>query len=529
LTTRFGRNEPIEALDNKTPNELWEKTCDRLNELKSDYNVIVMTECELKKQMMESNALKNFIEDRKKYYKLRKSCGGGINPRDAFFGGRTNCITHYAQAYEDISLEYVDFKSLYPFVLKNRPFPINHPKTIIKNFQDIRSYFGLIKCIILPPKRLYMPVLPVRVNKKLVFPICALCAKIANQESCEHSDKERALTGTWISVELIKAVELGYKIQHIIEVLHFEQTSNTLFAEYVNTFLKLKQQSEGFPIDMGEEEKLQYIQEFEEIEGILLDYEEIKKNMAKRSIAKLMLNSLWGKLAQRPNLPKTVICKDYNKRWELLNDEKLDIKDDIALSPEAALITYKLKDTEDIKPGNTSIILASFVTAHARLKLFELLEQLGRRVLYFDTDSVIYTCGPCEQPLRCGSNLGDLADEIVGNYGPGARITEFASLGPKTYCLAIRKADGSEESMIKTKGITLNKGTLKLISVKKMVEMAKMFVSGDRPELNVPQMVFRCNKRHEMYTDFLQKKFRCVSEKRRLCANGSTLPFGYVD
>jgi hypothetical protein len=33
---------------------------------------------------------------------------------------------------------------------------------------------------------------------------------------------------------------------------------------------------------MGEEEKLQYIQEFEEIEGILLDYEEVKKNMAEK-------------------------------------------------------------------------------------------------------------------------------------------------------------------------------------------------------------------------------------------------------
>ncbi len=164
----------------------------------------------------------------------------------------------------------------------------------------------------------------------------------------------------------------------------------------------------------------------------------------------------------------------------------LDINDENALRPETALITCKLKDTEDIKPGNTSIILASFVTAHAKLKLFELLEQLGCRVLYFDTDSVIYTCCPCEQPLRFESNLGDLADEIVGNYGPGARITEFASLGPKTYCLAIGKADSSEDSMIKTKGITLIKGTLKLISVKKMVEMAKMLVSGDRLELNVP-------------------------------------------
>jgi hypothetical protein len=33
--------------------------------------------------------------------------------------------------------------------------------------------------------------------------------------------------------------------------------------------------------------------------------------------------------------------------------------------------------------------------------------------------------------------------------------------------------------MIKTEGITLNKVALKLISVKKIVEIAKMFVSGD--------------------------------------------------
>jgi hypothetical protein len=151
-------------------------------------------------------------------------------------------MIHYAQAYEDISLKFVDFESLYPFVLKNRPFPINNPKIIIKNFQDIRNYFGLIKCITLPPKRLYLLVLSDRGNKKLVFPLCALCAKIANQESCGHNDKERVLIGTWIFVELIKAVELGYEIQNIIEVLHFEQTSNTLFAKYVDTFFKLKQQ-----------------------------------------------------------------------------------------------------------------------------------------------------------------------------------------------------------------------------------------------------------------------------------------------
>ncbi len=34
---------------------------------------------------------------------------------------------------------------------------------------------------------------------------------------------------------------------------------------------------------------------------------------------------------------------------------------------------------------NTSIVTAAFVTAHARLRLYSIIEKLDDRVLYFDT------------------------------------------------------------------------------------------------------------------------------------------------
>jgi len=32
-------------------------------------------------------------------------------------------------------------------------------------------------------------------------------------DDCQHSDEERTLSGAWISLELLKAVELGYQVR----------------------------------------------------------------------------------------------------------------------------------------------------------------------------------------------------------------------------------------------------------------------------------------------------------------------------
>ena len=43
---------------------------------------------------------------------------------------------------------------------------------------------------------------------------------------------------------------------------------------------------------------------------------------------------------------------------------------------------------------HTNVVIAAYVTAHARLVLYSYLERLGERTLYCDTDSVIYKQTP---------------------------------------------------------------------------------------------------------------------------------------
>ena len=85
------------------------------------------------------------------------------------------------------------------------------------------------------------------------------------------------------------------RVLKIHEVWHFPTHTDELFKEYVNTFLKIKQEASGYPKEcVTDEQKQRYIDEYYEHEGIRLDPENIKYNPGLRSLAKLMLNSLWG-------------------------------------------------------------------------------------------------------------------------------------------------------------------------------------------------------------------------------------------
>ncbi len=58
----------------------------------------------------------------------------------------------------------------------------------------------------------------------------------------------------------------------ILEVWHFPHMSDTLFTEYVKTFLKFKQEASGFPPQVVTDAKKQsYVKGYFEKEGIQLD------------------------------------------------------------------------------------------------------------------------------------------------------------------------------------------------------------------------------------------------------------------
>ena len=157
----------------------------------------------------------------------------------------------------------------------------------------------MIKCKILPPSDIYIPVIPARINNKLIFTLCSKCA-LEQTSNCNHSTDERALTGTWVSLEINKAIEIGYKIIKIYEIWNWNETdeynpihkNGGLFTEYIDMFLKGKQEASGYPDEVKTEiEKDEYIKKYYEKEGVLLDKNNIKLNSGMRTVTKLMLNS----------------------------------------------------------------------------------------------------------------------------------------------------------------------------------------------------------------------------------------------
>ena len=267
-------------------------------------------------------------------YYSRLQAVGHLNIRDAFFGGRTNNLFFSYECKPGERIRYLDVTSLYPSVLVKNPYPLRHP-IVLNEFHstDIISYFGFVKCRVLPPQNLYLPVLPFRkADEKLLFPLCKTCAERKSDSkhlnsNCNHSEEEREMVGTWFSEELKLAIYKGYIIKDIYEVLHYEEKADYLFQPYIQTWLKLKTEASGWPSSCTDDEKKQaFIDEFKDREGVELDPEKMEKNPGKRFIAKLMLNSFWGKLGQRRNQGQTTICTTYQQFYNLISDAKYNIK-----------------------------------------------------------------------------------------------------------------------------------------------------------------------------------------------------------
>lgn len=406
-----------------------------------------------------------------------------LEPRDAFFGGRTGAVSLHAEAGEGEEIRYCDITSLYPWVNKNCQYPIGHPTIITQPVdQSIHSYFGIALVDILPPAGLFHPVLPVRCGGKLTFPLCRSCVKEEQEKSllqrthyCVHSDSERMLRGTWCTPEIQKAIEKGYTLIKIHEVWHFpiQQRQTGLFANYGNTWLKIKQECSGWPSwCQSLEQKGNYVMNYQEREGIRLDINQIAKNPGRKATAKLMLNryffhvaffhvvtphllilflfiscSFWGKFGERINKPTTVTVKEPSHLFSLLSDTTKDISTLRLCTDDVLEAVYTSVNENAPKGTKTNIFVAAMTTCYARLKLYDSLDALQEQVLYFDTDSIVYKWRPGQPCIPTGDFLGDMKDELHGDV-----INEFVSGGAKNYAYTTR--EGNHEC--KVRGFTLN-------------------------------------------------------------------------
>ena len=210
------------------------------------------------------------------------------------------------------------------------------------------------------------------------------------------------------------------------------------------------------------------------------------------------------------------------KFFHFLDSTKYEVSDARLVNDETVEVHYKEKDEFAEQNNKVNIVIAAFTTAYARLKLYDLLDLLQERVLYYDTDSVIYVHEPGKPDPPLGDYLGDLTDELdTGDY-----ITTFISGGPKNYAYITN--NGKSETKIR--GITLDYAATKKINLDVMRRLVHSHVNCHTEEkvtVDTPFKITRDKKEKNIVTKRMKKDYRIVYNKRVITENYGTIPYGY--
>lgn len=429
-----------------------------------------------------------------------------------FHGGRTECIRLHRK-WSEKELEqgkggkYVDIQSLYPTTQFYDYLPYDAPIWVV--FDEctpeqceklINENFGFFEVDIEMNKELFISPLVNKGNGKL-------------EASVE--DKKKVV---YFGEELIRAINDGCKVTKIHKLLKFKKTNN-LFKDFVSTFLEVKVNASGMPKFWNNLSKRK----------IFIDYHYKEfgfapspgpKNPGLRAIAKLILNSLWGKFGQRPDMIQTkYIGPDNVKEWYKLiqlSDKKLiDIKADELTG--CYLFVRYLDNREECNNTlyKTNIAIASAVTANAGMRLYKELSKLGKRVLYHDTDSIIYEYDPELYNVEEGNYLGMWESE-TGEL----LLCEYVSIGPKSYSYKIDWI----QAECKMKGICLNHDNTKVVNF----DTLKHLVNHSDKVLKTNNNLLFKKTNMGISTEIFQKEIKFTMDKRD--RDGCwTYPKGYIE
>jgi len=469
----------------KTVETIQNEDKERLNILRQHIkHVEVVWECDINKMLRQNKKMKKCFSDY-----IDK---GPINIRDCFFGGRTGPFCLHFEANEQQKISYLDFNSLYPSTLATTSFPIGHPRVIIVPRQDQHVNWqnsvhipvkGILKVFLIPPHRVNIPVMPVKFDDRLLFPLCRRCSLdfprggTKTEYRCTHNDNERGWVSTCTSIELAEALDNGYRVTRYFRALHYEKWDDKLFKEYVSEFMSMKIHASGFPegIDTIEEEN-KFMEECEGKFGIHLEREKMLPDKAMRYISKLMLNSLWGRFSLRNTLNKSHITDSPNEVHEFLRNKSIEVNSLDKLTEDTILITYEPKKEFIEEHPTSNIVISLWTTSKARIHLLHAMQKItdtpGCSLLYGDTDSVLFAYPKNIQcPLVSGPYLGDLAEEYA-DYS----IREYVGAACKAYGLRMfENHTGDEKTTLRVRGITLNADVCKRINYSSFKECVMSF------------------------------------------------------
>lgn len=280
--------------------------------------------------------------------------------RQAYKGGFTYLNPKYAG--KDIKNGIVlDVNSLYPSVMYYSPLPYGEGKYFTGKYindDNYNLYIQMFSCQF-KLKKGYIPTIQLKNNMSFV--------------PTEYLESSK---GEYITLCLTN-IDLEIFFEHY-EVYDIDYISGWKFRSYIGLFKNY--------IDKWNKIKVQAT---------------IEKNGAMRSIAKLMLNSLYGKFALNPKV---------KSKYPFLGD------DDI--------IHYKIVQEEDRKP--IYIPMGVFITSWARYKTITSAQKVYDRFIYADTDSLHLEGEEIPEGL-------EISDTELGKWKLESHFTKARFIRQKSY------------------------------------------------------------------------------------------------
>ena len=310
---------------------------------------------------MSSSAYKNWQQDKYQLCKhqMKKDTNEEIVEivRKSYRGGITKVNPKYAGIEFNDVISF-DVNSLYPSVMYENPMPIGEGKiykSVEEGRKDNRHLFIIVA---------FVPYAKVRTGQH---------AFIGEQSGFSYSRKysyDEELYNKMLYLwedewELFKVV---YDAEYTIEKVVGWKKANFVFKDYIDRWYEVKKNA---------------------------------KNDTERSLAKLMLNSLYGKFGMNDNRVTKI---------------PMGVGDDIIYSTIENNTTYYYKE------------VASYITSKARCKLATFMNRCYDNFLYCDTDSVYYI----------GHEIPEIFKDVVDSKKLGywkyeGHYTRFKALKAKCY------------------------------------------------------------------------------------------------
>jgi hypothetical protein len=323
--------------------------------------------------------------------------------RQAYTGGAVDVyLPHNRVGNAFDKLFYYDINSLYPFIMAKTPMPVGKPKYFKGDIRLINpEAYGYFYCEITSPSDIAHPIL---------------------QQRIRTNDGVRTIAGVgswtgWIYSEELYNAQNNHKYQfNVLEGYEFEK--GYIFKEYVETMYALR-------MEYSKDDPMNYV-------------------------AKLLMNSLYGKFGMKPQSTKVDIynlsldseLKVFNEMmdkygptiqdWFKLDQHFVVVRDNIS--------NYSANEDNDNYHGlDVNVAISAAITAGGRMWMSTIKNSDKFNLYYSDTDSAVID-RPLP-PFMIGEKLGQFKLEHI--------ITRAVFLAPKVYALITD--DGQE--IIKVKGI----------------------------------------------------------------------------